>query len=194
MLRRACSGAVLCSAWGACAPYRLPCLPRRASPSSQLHPPPPPGPFPASWPSQTSGNTNFEGSLNEGLQRLGLGAPQVSVVDGVFVFWSNRTCERRLGCGVCSGWASGGWAGRPQQRHCSPWPGAAGTFCPHGAPMHPCTRPPAAAYELSTGKPVYNTYLVGRALKDGGIIWAANMSALGGRAAGNKGQPVALTC
>ncbi|PRW20529.1 tyrosine-specific transport -like [Chlorella sorokiniana] len=75
---------------------------------------------------QTSGNTNFEGSLNEQLKQLGLQVPQVSVVDGVFVFWSNRT-----------------------------------------------------SYELGSGKPVYNTYLVGRSLKDGGIIWAANMSALG---------------
>lgn len=41
----------------------------------------------------------------------------------------------------------------------------------------PCV---CAAYELGSGRPVYNTFLVGRSLKDGGAIWAANMSALGG--------------
>lgn len=38
------------------------------------------------------GNNNYEGTLNDGLARLGLQVPQASVVDGAFLFWSNRTC------------------------------------------------------------------------------------------------------
>ena len=50
---------------------------------------------------------DFEGSLNDGLARLGLQVPSVSLIDGVFVFWSNRTCE--LG-------------GRRWRRFAQPWP------------------------------------------------------------------------
>ncbi|KAL4422642.1 hypothetical protein ABPG75_008839 [Micractinium tetrahymenae] len=40
---------------------------------------------------QMTGNQNLEGSLSGALARLGLGLPQVSVYDNLFVFWSNRT-------------------------------------------------------------------------------------------------------
>lgn len=40
-----------------------------------------------------TGNQNFEGSMADALARLGLGVPQVSIYDDLFIFWSNRTCE-----------------------------------------------------------------------------------------------------
>lgn len=47
----------------------------------------------ASPPPQMTGNQNFEGSMADALARLGLGVPQVSIYDDLFIFWSNRTCE-----------------------------------------------------------------------------------------------------
>ena len=42
---------------------------------------------------QMTGNQNVEGSMADSLARLGLGVPQLSIYDSLFVFWSNRTCE-----------------------------------------------------------------------------------------------------
>lgn len=47
----------------------------------------------ASFLLQMTGNQNFEGSMSDALARLGLGVPQVSIYDDLFIFWSNRTCE-----------------------------------------------------------------------------------------------------
>jgi hypothetical protein len=78
---------------------------------------------------QMSGSQNFEGSLAEGLVRLGLQEPQVSAVDNVFVAWSNRTSEwgqarggRGRGQGQPSafaapGWDGAGWTGSASQQH-----------------------------------------------------------------------------
>ncbi len=52
-----------------------------------------------------TGNQNFEGSMSDALARLGLGVPQVSIHDDLFIFWSNRTCE--LPCNWHAGWPVG---------------------------------------------------------------------------------------
>ncbi|EFN52382.1 hypothetical protein CHLNCDRAFT_58851 [Chlorella variabilis] len=76
---------------------------------------------------QNRGNQDFEGSLNDGLARLGLQVPSVSLIDGVFVFWSNRT-----------------------------------------------------SYDLTNGgKPFYSTWLVGRSVLNGGVMWTKSMNASG---------------
>jgi hypothetical protein len=41
---------------------------------------------------QNKGNQDFEGTLRDELAALGIGVPSSSWMDGVFVFWSNRTC------------------------------------------------------------------------------------------------------
>ncbi|KAI3430381.1 hypothetical protein D9Q98_004976 [Chlorella vulgaris] len=40
---------------------------------------------------QNRGNQDFEGALNDGLARLGMQVPSVSLIDSTFLFWSNRT-------------------------------------------------------------------------------------------------------
>ena len=207
--------------------------------------------------SQTSGNSNFEGSLNERLQQLGLqvrgkgtdgcGCPhRAGGATGQPHVWK-KACH--------SEWSVGGRAGHSDAGlevllAAFPWPLVFSCRCPKcpwwtacsssgptalvsaaafhsgvlavqrrwlaghlrcvgaAAPSAQSTLtglkhsgcaderrfasqlPPClalvtytcvrAAYELGSGRPVYNTFLVGRSLKDGGAIWAANMSALGG--------------
>lgn len=58
------------------------------------------------------------------------------------------------------------------------------------APARPRSLPCPAAYDLASGgKPVYNTYLVGRKLRDGGLVWAVNVSSMGERARGVGPRP-----
>lgn len=144
------------------------CSGARACTAPLQHPPAARPPLPP--PAQTSGNNNFEGSLSDGLQAAGLGVPQLSVVDGVFIFWSNRTCEwprlRWLGVrGAACDRAQQGAAAHAPQR-----------LMP---PLLPATRLRAAYDASNGGKPMYGTFLVARALRDGGVVWAQDFGALG---------------
>ena len=98
---------------------------------------------------QMSGSQNFEGSLAEGLVRLGLQEPQVSALDSVFVTWSNRTCEW---AGWWWGEGRGGWGDRASQRH---WQrgGAFGKMPTNSCTWVPPLPPPPRCRRPSTPLP-----------------------------------------
>lgn len=117
---------------------------------------------------QMQGNNNFEGTLNDDLSRLGLGMPVASPTKGVFLFWSNRTCERGAR-------ARGGCTWLRCTAHNARLP-----CLPLNQPPATLRPPTPAAYDINNGgQPMYTTHLVGRSLKDGGAVWASSMAAAG---------------